>query len=837
METIIEEIILENEILLPEVEFEYADVNYDSDSRDYEDQIRNDIDLKDLHDPVAIDHHRLCALMDEINKQVCLMDNTHNDSNDTAVTELFYKWLPILIDDFRHYNSQPILTSFVLCFYPVLSPEFIVDVFKRYGYYLTNGIVGDDAQDLTTIMDVVFDLCRFTEVDDSFNTNVFQLVFDMSYEHGKFSKQQPFVEKLVIGYMLFTSILRSCDNELYKYFLDTIFTGDLDVIGFQISATWWSEITLSKLIYDELSNEWKERYHGEGLVNIVIAMWNCFHLSKGLSYIECIKKLINYHLWCVVDRNRKLYIIDSGHERDPAYHSTHAIRTQMDVIVPLRILTNLIDYNGEYIKYTVIASKIQIALRYFGFAFYYEDITPIRDYVHDLCNLYDYYQQQSDSPVNQETMYEKVKSIKHKAGSHVIDFSTKYTSSTILLDHGICQPIRRAYKTRGGTLNHRTNKNALGCIPNLAVLANSQNLDYGTNEVGCNHHFITSCEFKCDVNDHNCSESVSYDCFISDSLPNYSVNLEKAYCVPFLDAYFPIVRENLIPHKFLGVVCIDDKLNAILMNLLLSFRDEDDSLTYRPQHRDYKYQDESPSFNFVNYNTHFGRYVLYDKVNKYYAGTGHCLLPTPMPLLHSQSIVGPSFTIKLKSGSQFHMIDSCMSDFNQKNSLSYIQPVCRSCGNTGTSQYIVRVCETLHSYNFYQFDANVHYFDKYKSGYYRYSTYKTNKYPELRALRANSNKFLRTQHDNNRDFCFTTLTTPPNAKPNTSKTIRSSSSSFATRIRSNGTIDPYARTSRISEIAELPPSFLHTLANDSHSLDGLFRPRFIQCQLGSNDYV
>lgn len=150
--------------------------------------------------------------------------------------------------------------------------------------------------------------------------------------------------------------------------------------------------------------------------------------------------------------------------------------------------------------------------------------------------------------------------------------------------------------------------------------------------------------------------------------PNY-VSTTVRY--PIMPLYFPSVREEYIPNKFIGVFSTISELNQCALEVLYELLDfttffQTTKLIYR----------------------HGLAYII----NSKYHGTGHALIPQPLLFMATQNHA--SSRVLNATGSKFFMHDSLLSNDGK------VSHVCRLCGNIGTSQYITRICEFFGSVSY-----------------------------------------------------------------------------------------------------------------------------------------
>lgn len=135
---------------------------------------------------------------------------------------------------------------------------------------------------------------------------------------------------------------------------------------------------------------------------------------------------------------------------------------------------------------------------------------------------------------------------------------------------------------------------------------------------------------------------------------------------PVFPLYFPSVKEEYIPNKYIGVFSTISTLNSCALEVAYALA----RVEYCNEGR---------------LNKLLLRHTLAHLINSKYHGTGHALIPQPLLFMAAQNHA--SSRVFNATGSKFFLHDSLLSQDGK------VQHVCRLCGNIGTSQYITRICE------------------------------------------------------------------------------------------------------------------------------------------------
>lgn len=111
------------------------------------------------------------------------------------------------------------------------------------------------------------------------------------------------------------------------------------------------------------------------------------------------------------------------------------------------------------------------------------------------------------------------------------------------------------------------------------------------------------------------------------------------------------------------------------------------------------------------------RHVLTHLINVAYHGTPHILFPRPLVVMAVQTAA--SSTIKTANGDNFNIHHS----YTTEGHTPKVEFVCRVCGNVGTTQYIVRMCEFVNSMDVSNITLNDRFWKCYKEEYLDYDNY------------------------------------------------------------------------------------------------------------------
>lgn len=110
------------------------------------------------------------------------------------------------------------------------------------------------------------------------------------------------------------------------------------------------------------------------------------------------------------------------------------------------------------------------------------------------------------------------------------------------------------------------------------------------------------------------------------------------------------------------------------------------------------------------------RHVLTSVINSFYRGTPHILYVRPLALMAVQTAA--SSKIMTAAGANFNIHHSYVTE-----AATAVEYVCRVCGNVGTTQYIVRICEFINSMGISAIQLNHRYAACYSSEYLDYYNY------------------------------------------------------------------------------------------------------------------
>lgn len=228
----------------------------------------------------------------------------------------------------------------------------------------------------------------------------------------------------------------------------------------------------------------------------------------------------------------------------------------------------------------------------------------------------------------------------------------------------------------------------------------------------------------------------------------YCGNLTYKYSVSY--PKLPLKVEEYVQHKYLGYVSPLRELNdacysliCTLANMTAPYRTGDayhevysqfklsSHLELEPELDAHAFSklsaDESTALVLRTLQSLFNRHNLTSLINDAYKGTGHVLIVRPLILMAHQSEA--SCTVKTASGDPFNMHHSLLTENGN------VEYVCRVCGNIGTSQYIVRICEFINSMDISSFGHN-HRLRSCYSEYLDYESYTSSGPLSIKTLRS-----------------------------------------------------------------------------------------------------
>lgn len=748
---------IEEETHSPAYDYDYSDEDNDR-SNYYTEYLDSSIDKP------TDNYYIIGNILDELHQLTNLRENQ---------TQTLSTILNLCLDDVIYYNSQPILTGLIKDIVPELTVPQIITVCQKSNIRLSPGVIHESYHDITIFVPIIK---QFLQLPESYNQHLssFHLLTSASSAYTCYHNNLPYMEEMYYIYVIFKSLLFACDDDI---FFNILASTDSTYTNFLIYTYYYHDLMITQDILTSLSDieshtiityhhheptesanvqnsSFQDRYSGEGPLSIIISLSNHIKsLDERTNFSYALKDILDIQNYCLLNTDGKLYKLnlDAKNEYDAAFK----IKTLRDELVPVSPVIDPLDYQGKHIKVSVFLSQLAIALNYFGYCKYLNLPSEILPYKDDFISLYNYYIQQNEYNQISENMYYGVKTVDFhdlyppiwQIGPDEYDsrisflFATKLTYSLMHVSRNHAYQTSYTTPTRviDKTSSHQVSYYGDDNIRHQEKYYNME-LEIHTRLEAT---YATEVTFT-----QQATGSWSYRDFISNRDNMYTFNtFNRSNRIYYNDVYFPLIKEILIPHKYLGIISVDDKLNHIFLNILLNFDNialiHQQEITHSFADGDYYEQRQ----HLNEYNNYYGRYFGYKKINSYFLGTGHALYPTPIVFNDIQSDRAASKTISTMKRQPFYLGDSCFS--KSDNGKTLIQPVCRTCGNNGTSQYIVRVCEILHCYTRDQHKANLANFEKYGNDYFDHLSYTTNKIPALRRMRTKESSFIRYDYNVN----------------------------------------------------------------------------------------